>query len=69
LRDFLPTGVELAVFARLDALPVFSPDAEGADVPVPVSEFLELVLTADGIIISSPVYVRVLPGGLKNAID
>ncbi|ALS61078.1 NADPH-dependent FMN reductase [Pandoraea norimbergensis] len=69
MRYFLPTGVELAVFARLDTLPVFSPDAEGADVPVPVAEFLELVSTADGIIISSPEYVRALPGGLKNAID
>lgn len=69
MRDFLPTGIELSVFARLDALPVFSPDAEGANVPLPVAEFLELVSVADGIIISSPEYVRAVPGGLKNAID
>lgn len=69
MRDFLPTGVNLTVFSRLDTLPIFSPDAEGADVPAPVAEFLELVSTADGIIISSPEYVRALPGGMKNAID
>ncbi|NIE63203.1 NADPH-dependent FMN reductase [Burkholderia sp. Ax-1719] len=69
MRDFLPTGVELSVFARLDALPVFSPDAEGVNTPLPVAEFLELVSSADGIIISSPEYVRAIPGGLKNAID
>ena len=69
MKDFLPVGVELSVFARLDSLPVFSPDAEGADLPRPVAEFLTLVSAADGIIISSPEYVRAIPGGLKNAID
>ena len=69
MKDFLPTGVELSVFAGLDTLPVFSPDAEGANVPPAVAAFLALVSGADGIIISSPEYVRAIPGGLKNAID
>jgi NAD(P)H-dependent FMN reductase len=69
MKHFLPTGVELSVFAGLDTLPVFSPDAEGASVPPAVAAFLALVSGADGIIISSPEYVRAIPGGLKNAID
>ncbi len=69
MKDFLPRGVELSVFAGLDTLPVFSPDAEGANVPPAVAAFLALVSGADGIVISSPEYVRAIPGGLKNAID
>lgn len=69
MKDLAPEGVELSVFHRLDTLPVFSPDAEGERTPTVVMRFLELVATADGIIISSPEYVRSIPGGMKNAID
>jgi len=65
----VPDGVELSVFHRLNLLPVFSPDSEGEKTPPEVVQFLELVSAADGIIISSPEYVRAIPGGLKNAID
>ncbi len=69
MKDLAPEGVELSVFHRLDTLPVFSPDAEGERTPTVVMRFLELVATADGVIISSPEYVRSIPGGMKNAID
>jgi len=69
LKDAAPEGVELAVFHRLETLPVFSPDLEGQRTPIEVSEFLALVSDSEGIIISSPEYVRAIPGGLKNAID
>jgi len=69
MKDLAPEGVELSVFHSLDTLPVFSPDAEGERTPIAVMRFLELVATADGIIISSPEYVRSIPGGMKNAID
>lgn len=69
MKSLAPDGVELLVFHRLDALPVFSPDSEGEITPVAVREFMETVSAVDGIIISSPEYVRSIPGGLKNAID
>ncbi|OWG18489.1 hypothetical protein KDK82_1968 [Delftia sp. K82] len=34
-----------------------------------VREFLEIFCAHDCIIISSPEYIRAIPGGLKNAID
>lgn len=69
LKRHAPDGVAISVFHRLDTLPVFSPDAEGERTPVAVLRFLERVGQADGIIISSPEYVRSIPGGMKNAID
>jgi len=64
-----PEGVQVSVFHRLDTLPVFSPDAEGERTPEMVLRFLDQVAAADGVIISSPEYVRSIPGGMKNAID
>lgn len=69
MKNLAPMGVELSVFHRLSALPVFSPDFEGEATPAAVREFVEAVSAADGIIISSPEYARSIPGGLKNAID
>lgn len=69
MKALAPTGIELTVFSRLDRLPVFSPDAEGEKTPLVVNEFLAAVSESDGLLISSPEYVRSIPGGLKNAID
>lgn len=69
MKEMAPEGVELIVFSGLDSLPIFSPDAEGALTPEVVCDFIKLVQECDGLIISSPEYVRAIPGGLKNAID
>jgi NAD(P)H-dependent FMN reductase len=69
MKNLAPAGIEFSVFHSLDTLPVFSPDAEGEKTPIAVHEFIEAVSAADGIIISSPEYIRAIPGGLKNAID
>ena len=69
MKNLAPEGAEVTVFHRLDVLPVFSPDSEGEATPAAVCEFVEKVSATDGIIISSPEYVRAIPGGLKNAID
>ncbi|MGT2495049.1 NADPH-dependent FMN reductase [Cupriavidus basilensis] len=58
-------GIELSVFHRLDSLPVFSPDLEN-ETPLEVTRFFDCISHADGLIISSPEYVRAVPGGLKN---
>jgi chromate reductase len=60
---------EVIVFSRLSELPVFSPDAEKGSLPQPVRILAELIADSSGLIVSSPEYVRSVPGGLKNAID
>lgn len=62
-------GVTIDVHAELAELPVFSPDCEGFSTPASVRSFADKIVGADGIIISSPEYVRAIPGGLKNAVD
>tara|TARA_R110000751_G_scaffold237274_1_gene338335 strand:+ start:13086 stop:13676 length:591 start_codon:yes stop_codon:yes gene_type:complete len=59
----------ISVFERIGDLPVFSPDLEMGPLPKPVQNFAEMIRQSDGLIISSPEYVRSIPGGLKNAID
>jgi len=63
-----PEGVEVVVFEGVGRLPVFSPDLD-SDPPAEVRAFIRLVEASDGVIVSSPEYVRALPGGMKNAID
>ncbi|WP_111430921.1 NADPH-dependent FMN reductase [Rhodobacteraceae bacterium DSL-40] len=60
---------EVTVFSRLADLPVFSPDREAEPLPARVQAFADLIRANDGVILSSPEYVRAIPGGLKNAID
>jgi NAD(P)H-dependent FMN reductase len=69
MKELAPAGIDLHVFHHLGTLPVFSQDAEGDETPRQVLQFMQSISDADGIIISSPEYVRAIPGGLKNAID
>ncbi|MBP0597994.1 NAD(P)H-dependent oxidoreductase [Herbaspirillum sp. LeCh32-8] len=69
MQALAPAGMTLSVFDRIDSLPVFSPDAEGEATPAQVLALLAQLAAADGVIISSPEYVRAIPGGMKNAID
>lgn len=59
----------VTVFSGVATLPVFSPDAENGPLPPSVEALVDLIRESDGLIISSPEYVRAIPGGLKNAID
>lgn len=69
LADLATNPIAIEVFAGIGDLPVFSPDLEDDATPQIVRAFQEKIAKADGLIISSPEYVRTLPGGLKNAID
>lgn len=60
---------KIRVFSGIAELPVFSPDAEDEPLPASVQAFVGMIRQSDGLIISSPEYVRAIPGGLKNAID
>ncbi|MEO8530327.1 MAG: NADPH-dependent FMN reductase [Deltaproteobacteria bacterium] len=61
--------VSVTIYDGLRDLPIFSPDLEGAATPATVIAFAKAVHQADVLVISSPEYVRSIPGGLKNAID
>lgn len=69
LAEARPPDVEMEIIHNLHCLPVFSPDLEGPHTPSTVRDFITAIDQADGVIISSPEYVRAIPGGLKNAID
>ncbi|KJF67642.1 NADPH-dependent FMN reductase [Rhizobium nepotum] len=60
---------EVTVFDGTAGLPVFSPDFEVGPLPVEVQAFVDMIGESHCVIISSPEYVRSIPGGLKNAID
>lgn len=68
-KKLAPTEIEIIVFEQINSLPIFSPDLESEATPQIVDDFMDMVNSADGIIISSPEYIRAIPGGLKNAID
>lgn len=69
MQVIAPTGIVIDVFDGIGDLPVFSPDLEGSDEPDNVRLFKQVISESDGLVISSPEYVRSIPGGLKNAID
>ncbi|WP_032880452.1 NADPH-dependent FMN reductase [Acinetobacter courvalinii] len=69
IKKLSPLHIEITVFNQLSLLPIFSPDNEEEMTPEAVKEFIHAISVADGIIISSPEYIRSIPGGLKNAID
>lgn len=64
-----PEGVTVELSDTLGELPIFSPDREGDRTPGIVEDWCGRVRDAAGLVVSSPEYVRALPGGLKNAID
>ena len=69
IREVAAPRFDIRVFHEIGALPVFSRDREGENTPRTVRDFMKAVEANDGLIVSSPEYVRTLPGGLKNAIE
>ena len=69
LQTIAPADIAITVFDDIGGLPVFSPDLEGPNMPDSVRMFMKKISDSDGLVISSPEYVRSIPGGLKNAID
>ncbi|HYM62196.1 MAG TPA: NADPH-dependent FMN reductase [Thermoanaerobaculia bacterium] len=64
-----PAGMELAIYEGLGGLPHFNPDLNGDDPPATVRELRDVLIAADGVVISSPEYAHGIPGALKNALD
>jgi len=69
IAEIASPEITVKLCPAIDALPIFNADLEGQRTPVPVIDLCSEITHADGIIVSSPEYVRSIPGGLKNAID
>lgn len=63
-----PTGMSLAVYEKLDTLPVFNEDLEHPP-PSGVVELREAVAASDALLIVTPEYNQSVPGVVKNMID
>ena len=65
-----PAGLEVRIYRRLGALPLFNEDLEAsAFASGPVRELREQVAAAHGLLIATPEYNHSVPGVLKNAVD
>ncbi|VTR94663.1 fmn reductase : NADPH-dependent FMN reductase OS=Gloeobacter kilaueensis JS1 GN=GKIL_3076 PE=4 SV=1: FMN_red [Gemmata massiliana] len=65
-----PPYITVSLFAGLGSLPLFNPDLDHEDEPLPsVEEWRALLRTADAVLISTPEYAHGVPGALKNALD
>src|SRR3954467_4873899 len=64
----LPPGVDLVEWDGLADLPAFDEDQEKTPAE-PVRAFLDLIASADALLIATPEYNASLPGALKNALD
>ncbi len=64
-----PSGVEVAFYEGLGALPHFNPDHDDEAPPGPVIELRRAVGACHGVLICSPEYARGVAGSFKNALD
>jgi chromate reductase, NAD(P)H dehydrogenase (quinone) len=71
VQELAPDGVETVLFEGIAGLPHFNPDddAEGLEVPAPVSEMRAAVGAADAILICTPEYAGAMPAVLKNLLE
>jgi len=63
-----PSEMEVLVYAKIHALPLFNPDLE-AEVPFEVTALREEVAAADALIFASPEYAHGVTGVIKNTLD
>jgi chromate reductase len=71
LPALAPAGMSIKpATASFASLPVYNFDDHQANgVPAAVTQFVDAIRAADGLIIVSPEYNWTIPGGLKNLID
>jgi chromate reductase, NAD(P)H dehydrogenase (quinone) len=62
-----PSGIEVTVYDRIDAIPLFNEELEPG--PDAVRDLRQRVREADGLLIATPEYNQSLPGVLKNVLD
>lgn len=69
MQGLVPDGVELNV-QTLHGVPLYDGDIETNEgIPASVETLKNLIINADGLILSTPEYNNSIPGVFKNAID
>ncbi|WP_312554554.1 NADPH-dependent FMN reductase [Empedobacter brevis] len=61
--------LNITVYDCLKELPHFDPIFTDENTPIQIINFRELILKADGVLISTPEYIFSIPSGLKNALE
>jgi NAD(P)H-dependent FMN reductase len=69
LRTAHAIDPDTELFAGMGALPHFSPDADGDDLPAAVAELRAAVGRVDAILVCTPEYAGALPGAFKNLLE
>jgi chromate reductase len=69
LARLAPTGVDVALYRDLTALPHFNPDHDEETPPPIVVALREQVRASAGLIIAMPEYAHGVPGAFKNMLD
>jgi len=60
---------QFTLYQKLDALPLFTADANQAPFPKPVLHWCKALQKANGLIICTPEYLHNIPALLKNALE
>jgi chromate reductase, NAD(P)H dehydrogenase (quinone) len=67
--ELVPAGVELELFAALEAVPPYNEDRDGIEPPAAAARLREAIGAADAVLFATPEYNGSIPGVLKNAVD
>lgn len=59
---------DVELYKGIDILPHFNPDLTDHP-PIEVTDFRQMVVNADAVLICTPEYIFSIPGSLKNAIE
>ena len=69
LRTAQAIDRDTELFAGMGALPHYSPDDDGDDLPAAVAELRAAVGRVDAILVCTPEYAGALPGAFKNLLE
>jgi chromate reductase len=69
LPDLAPEGMTITALPGIGEMPLYNADVQAEGMPKPVTDMVEAIRKADGVIFCTPEYNFSIPGVLKNAID
>ena len=67
--ELLGRDVDFELYDRLESVPPYNEDRDGASAPVPVADLRARIEAADALLVATPEYNSSVPGQLKNAVD
>ena len=68
-EELLGPDAEFELYDKLESVPPYNEDRDGAAAPPAVSDLRARIETADALLIATPEYNSSVPGQLKNAVD